>query len=571
MGVLAAIYGEETDLQTPAQWLIDVAGGRQTEAGPRVNAKTANSLSAYYAAMRAISEDVGKLPLFVYERIDPRGKRRAREHPVFPLLHDAPNDDMGSMTFRETATSRALGWGGGFAEIERTGRDVPVALHLIHPSRVGIGRDEGKLVYDVRSEDFGGEPVRIPAHDMLHIHGLGEDGVSGYALSVLGKQAIGLGLATEQFGARFFRNGARPGGGLKHPSTLGDDAARHLRESWTKIHQGAANANNVAIMEEGMEWQSFGIPPEEAQFLETRQFQVEEIARWFRMPPHKLQHLLRSTFSNITEQNQEYVGDTLMPWTVRWEQEIKRKLFGPRETDYFAEHLFKGLLRGNPTQRIIFYRGMANIGAMSPNDIREAENENGIGPAGDVYRVALNTQPVDQTASGRLEIGGGRQQVRITTLQPLDSSLVRAAHLPLFEEAAQRVIAKEAKAAVRAAKKYAADADAFTAWADGFWAEQLDYLVQALTPAATSCALLVSDDLDLTGKVGDVVQAYAASHVERAAAGLAQAMLAGSVPAWADIRQQQHPARVAGTLTDAILKAADSPAPAGQSGEDNAE
>lgn len=398
MSILASIFGLGTGVQDVNMGPIDWIVGRMTHAGARVNPETAITLSAYFACLRAISEDIGKLPLIVYRRLMPRGKERAREHPVYKLLHDTPNADMGAMTLRETLTAHAMNWGGGFAEIQRTGRGTPVALHLIHPSRTSIGRNEaGALTYYVRS---GGKIVPLEAQNVFHLHGLGADGLSGYPLSVIGREAVGLGQGAEAFGARFFSNDARPGGVLQHPGGLSDLAYKHLRDSWAESHSGVEQSHKPAVLEEGMEWKSMSIPPEEAQFLETRQFQIEEIARWFRMPPHKIQHLLRATFSNIEHQAIEYVTDTLQPWAVRWEHEIKRKLFAEDESEYFAEHLFEGLLRGDLSQRVTFYTGMFNIGAMSQNDIREAENKNPV-EGGDTYWVPMNMQPSQQTAEAQ--------------------------------------------------------------------------------------------------------------------------------------------------------------------------
>jgi len=537
-GIMAAILGERTDSQNPSPWLLDWFAGRRTEAGPRVNPKTAMGLSAYFGCLRNISEDIGKLPLKVYRRLKPRGKELAPEHPAYSLLHDAPNADMSAMSFRETLTAHAMGWGGGFAEIPRTGRGQPGGLNLIHPSRVTMGRDaDKKLVYDVRSNDLGADVVRLQQHQVFHIHGLGSVGTSGFSLSVLGAQAIGLGLAVEQFGARFFRNDARPGGVLEHPGALKDTAWAHLRESWSEQYAGAEQSHKPAILEEGMKWNTVGIPPEEAQFLETRQFQIEDIARWFRMPPHKIQHLLRATFTNIESQAIEYVGDTLEPWATRWEQEIQRKLFTPAEQNiYFAEHLFKGLLRGDQVKRSIFYGKMFGMGAMSQNDIREAENDNPIGPEGDVYYIPLNMQP----AGGDVAIAAEKPKALETRAE-----LASQAIYGVFEQAAARVITKEVKAAERAAGKYAEEPEAFGAWARKFYAEHVGYINEAFTPVAMSCVIMAMGQGNDINLVSSAIRNYTSGYIGKEQARLLAAFDKGEVDEWSQNRLSDGPSQVA--------------------------
>jgi HK97 family phage portal protein len=373
-----------SDFQNPTLWMEEACGVTKTNSGETVNTRTALSLSAYYACLRVISEDVGKLPLVTYRRTGPRGKDKALDHPAYDLLHVSPNPRMSALALREVVTAWALGWGNGYAEIQRDGAGRPVALWPHHPSRVATKKYGDSLLYTIRLDD--GAVKVMDAENMIHIHGVGDDGVTGYSIAALAAESIGVGLAAQTFGAAFFGNGTALSGVLIHPETLSDKALKHLRESWSAQHTGPRNAYKPAILEEGMKYERMGIPPNEAQFVESRQFSVEEICRWFRVPPHKIQHLLRSTFSNIEQQNVEYVTDCLLSWLVRWEQEINRKIF-LGEKDVFAEHVVNGLLRGDQTARSAFYREQFNIGALSQNDIRELENHNPIGPDGDVYYI----------------------------------------------------------------------------------------------------------------------------------------------------------------------------------------
>ncbi len=360
-------------------------GGTQTMAGISVTPGRAMGLPAYYAAIRNISEDVAKLPLITYERIEDGGKRRALEHHLYRILHDVANPDMTAMTFRETMTGWVLGWGNAYAEIERSNRGEALALWPIHPSRIppeNIRRIEGRLVYDVLVDTLNSrgprarqafEVSRVAAEDVLHLHGLG-DGYFGMSIVQVAAQNLGLNLASETFAASFYGRGMHVGAVLEHPGALTDKALAHIRESIARRHQGVSNAHDTLILEEGMSFKAETVPPNEAQFLETRQFGLEDISRLFRIPPHKIQHLLRSTFTNIEQQALEYVTDTLMPWFVRWEQELQRKLF--KSNDFFAEHLVIGLLRGDMKTRAEYMWKRFQMGSLSPDDIRAIDNEN---------------------------------------------------------------------------------------------------------------------------------------------------------------------------------------------------
>lgn len=397
---MAASHGV-SGLQSPSAWLLSWAGGLTTSAGMPVGPGTAMTLAIYYACLRNISEDVGKLPLHIYRR-QARGKTRATDHPVYALLHDQPNDAMTAMTFRETLTHHALAWGNGYAEIVWSPSKDVQALWPIHPSRVQARRIDGLLMYDIYGSELtlpgsvGQSVRRLRQENVLHLKGLGAEGYSGYSVLRLAAESLGLGLAAQTFGAAFFGNGATVGAVLEHPATLTEAAQRRLRESWQTIYGGPSNAMKLAVLEEGMKYTKLGVPPEEAQFLETRQFQVEEVCRWFRMPKSKVHDLTDSTYSNMEQQNLEYVPDTLMPWLVRWEQELKRKLFA-EEPEVFAEHAVQGLLRGDQAARASFYKDLFGVGAISPNDVREFENLNSIGPAGDCYFIASNNYtPINQ-------------------------------------------------------------------------------------------------------------------------------------------------------------------------------
>ncbi len=375
MGFIKRLLERRSTVRNPADWLhATLSGGDRTASGETSGPDKALTLSAYFAAIRAISEDVGKLPLIVYKHLKPRGKARATEHQLYRLLHDEPNREMSSMSFRETLTMHAIGWGNGYAEIVRDDKGNPIALWPIDPGRVRIERSDGsKIVYAVSAAH--GKEIELQSRDVFHLHGLGFDGLSGYSVAHLARESIGAALAAEKSGAALFGNGSQPAGVLEIPDHLPEEARKALRESWDSRFKGAANAHKTAILEQGLQFKAIAVPNKDAQWIEMREFSVSELARWLRIPPHKIAHMRDATFSNIESQAREYVIDTLQPWLVRWEQEITRKLIANR-TMIFAEHLVDGLLRGDTTIRFNAYQTAIASGWMSRNEARSLENLN---------------------------------------------------------------------------------------------------------------------------------------------------------------------------------------------------
>ena len=370
--------------------------GRSTS-GKNVNERTAMQTTAVYSCVRILSEAIASLPVHLY-RYAGRGKERVYDHPLYYLLHDEPNPEMTSFVFRETLMSHLLIWGNAYAQIIRDGRGRVLGLYPLLPDKVEVDRDgKGELyyVYNRYSDEnpnFGEYGrVYLPPEDVLHIPGLGFDGLVGYSPIAMAKNAVGMTLACEEYGAGFFENGATPGGVLEHPGVLKDPAK--VRESWHAVYGGSKNAGKVAVLEEGMKYQQIGIPPEEAQFLETRKFQVDEIARLYRIPPHMVGDLDKSSFSNIEQQSLEFVKYTLDPWVIRWEQSLQKALLLPQEKrEYFVKLNVDGLLRGDYQSRMTGYSVGRQNGWLSANDIREMEDMNPI-PAeegGDLYLVNGN-------------------------------------------------------------------------------------------------------------------------------------------------------------------------------------
>lgn len=356
----------------------------RTTSGKPVNERTAMQTTAVYACVRILAEAVASLPLHVYEYQDDGGKKLVHDHPLYYLLHDEPNPEMTSFVFRETLMSHLLIWGNAYAQIIRDGAGRVLGLYPLLPDKMDVQRDDKGNIYYVYSRNSDENPmfkeygdIRLKAEDVLHIPGLGFDGLIGYSPIAMAKNAVGMTLACEEYGASFFANGANPGGVLEHPGVLKDPSK--VRESWNSVYRGVNNAHKIAVLEEGMKYQQIGIPPEEAQFLETRKFQINEIARLYRIPPHMVGDLDKSSFSNIEQQSLEFVKYTLDPWVIRWEQSLQRSLLLPGEKGkYFIKLNVDGLLRGDYQSRMNGYAVGRQNGWFSANDIRGMENMNPI-------------------------------------------------------------------------------------------------------------------------------------------------------------------------------------------------
>ncbi len=378
-----------------------------TTSGKTVNERTAMQTTAVYACVRILAEAIAGLPLHVYRYRSDGGKERIPFHPLYHLLHDEPNPEMTSFVFRETLMSHLLLWGNAYAQVVRNGRGQAIALYPLLPSKMEVTRaSNGELVYkyyrDVDESGINpkGGYITLRKDEVLHIPGLGFDGLIGNSPIAMAKNAIGISLATEEYGAAFFANGANPGGVLEHPGVIKD--IQRVKDSWNSAYQGSGNAHKVAVLEEGMKFQAIGIPPEQAQFLETRKFQINEIARIFRVPPHMVGDLEKSSFSNIEQQSLEFVKYTLDPWVVRWEQSLQQALLLPSEkTTLFIKFNLDGLLRGDYQSRMNGYSVGRQNGWMSANDIRELEDMNRIPTeeGGDLYLVNGNMLPLNQAGN----------------------------------------------------------------------------------------------------------------------------------------------------------------------------
>jgi HK97 family phage portal protein len=365
-------------------------GGSPTTSGERVNESLALALPAYYACIRAISEDVAKVPLPLYRRLPDGGKQRVPEHPVYKLIHDSPHEAYGAMVFWQTLMHHALGWGNGLAYLWRQpGTGDVLGMQLLNPSRMEYLDEGGGVLYRYTTSD-GAQQTFTP-REIFHLQGLGFDGVQGYSPAAIGREAVGLGLAAQKAGGALFGNNSRPGMALTLPAAMEPEAKKNFKKSFSAEFAKAENFNKTAYLEEGITLSTFGIPNKDAQWLESRTFTVQEMARLIRIPPHKIQDLSHGTFTNILHQALEYVGDTLVPWMERITQEVWRKLLRPADRDkYFAEHLVEALLKGDMETQNKALQIMHRNGTLSGNEWRHLVNMNSIGPEGDVYVIEAN-------------------------------------------------------------------------------------------------------------------------------------------------------------------------------------
>ena len=401
MGIFSGMFKsrDKPENRTPGSNYAFYLGG--STSGKAVTERSAMQMTAVYSCVRILAEAVAGLPLHVYKYTENGGKEKAIGHPLYRLLHDEPNPEMSSFVFRETLMTHLLLWGNAYAQVIRNGKGEVVALYPLMPNRMSVDRDtEGHLYYTyyrgddeaIKSKEHA---VTLQPRDVLHIPGLGFDGLVGYSPIAMAKNAIGMAIACEEFGAKFFANGAAPSGVLEHPGTIKDPSK--VREAWQTQFGGSSNSGKVAVLEEGMKYTPISISPEQAQFLETRKFQINEIARIFRVPPHMVGDLEKSSFSNIEQQSLEFVKYTLDPWVIRWEQSIHRALLSHDEKSiYFVKFNLEGLLRGDYQSRMNGYAIGRQNGWMSANDIRELENLDRIPTeeGGDLYLINGNMLPM---------------------------------------------------------------------------------------------------------------------------------------------------------------------------------
>lgn len=434
-------------------WLYEWARGGKDPSGEYVTSQTAMGIAAYFACIRNISEDIAKLPIRLSRPRKDGGSEAIPVHEVLPLINRRCNPAMGAMNFWETIIGHALGYKGGFAEIVRDGGGRPLELWPLNPDGIRIlySPSTGELAYEVREEP-GLKSVLLRPSDVFHIHGTGFDGLTGWVIAQIGKTWLGKAMATNKHSAGYFGNNTVLSGILQAPPLMKKEAIQNLAKSFRLRHQGAENAYKTAILTDGVEYKPISTNPVDAQLLESQQFNVEEVARAFRMPPNKIQHLLRSTYNNIEEENQSYKTDTLQPWSVRICQEIQEKLVGRDEPDVVCKHDFSMILEANHEAKTKARLNEFQMGMHSPNDLLKLENRTPLNKPGmDDHYVLANLIPISKAIAQTPEAA---QQSPSVPKDP--AALPKSFDAPfveLFADHFKKFITIEEDKAIRAKKR----------------------------------------------------------------------------------------------------------------------
>jgi HK97 family phage portal protein len=481
---MRAAKTQGTDLRNPSTWLIDLLGGPDSATGIKVDEQSALTSNAVWACVRILSETIAALPLHVYRNLPDGGKTKAPEYPIYDLLHDQPNPEMTTMEWREAVVGHLALWGNSYSELELDEALRPIAIWPLRPDHMQVWRDPQTRRLQYIYQLWQGGTVYLVPEQVLHIRTLSRDGILGLSPIGMQREAIGLGLALERYGGALYGNGANPGGVLQVPGVLSTAAKENMKSSWETAHRGPGNAGRVAVLEQGVTWQQTGMPPEDAQFILSRQFSLQDVARIYRMPLHKLQDLSRATFSNIEQQSLEFVTDTLLPYLVRSEQAYRRSLIPRLERKrYFVKHAVDALLRGDLASRYEAYAVGRQWGWLSADDIREKEDMNPLPDgAGSDYLVPLNMVPAGEpppeppapTPAATPDQGGvgGVPQ----TSRMLES---------FMEDIGRRLVAREDADICRAARKWLGKRrpDEFRRWLGGFIETHRGFIAQQVLPA----------------------------------------------------------------------------------------
>ncbi len=490
----------------PKDWLLEALGARETKTGIRVTKETAMRSSAVYGCVRIISESIAYLPFFTYKRLD-RGKEKAIDHPLFDILRLVPNEDMTSFIYRETMLAHLLLWGNSYSQIIRNRLGEVTQLYPLLPDKMKVEIIDGEVIYTYNNK-------LVDKDKILHIPGLSFNGILGKSPISYAREAIGLGLALEQFGAEFFSSGTNISGVIEHPKSLKPKTYKSLSDSLREKYSGLGKTHRLMLLEEGMKYVKTTIPPEDSQFIESRKYQIEDIARIFRVPLHLLQNLDRATFDNIEHQSIDFIVHTIGPWMERIEQSVNTKLYSKEERKkYFSEFKVEGFLRGDMETRYRSYDIARRNGWFSADDIRELENMNPLPDGqGEIYLVPLNMMDVKQIGkftAGRTVIVKG-DEIRILPKETEDSIEIERekrgirsantrvrlakAYSGLFENVITRLVKREKTDILKIAKKTLnkRDTQLFNEKIDQYYQNHRDFVKTHTKPIFNTYAEAIS-------------------------------------------------------------------------------
>jgi len=525
---------------TQANPFLGLLGGNYTsKTGIEVTEEDSLSSAAVWSAVTQLSQSIASLPLHLYKRLKPKGKEKYTAHTLYNLMHLEPNPEMTALSFREAQAGQVLMTGTSYAEIERDKLDRIAGLWPLLTSRMELLRmKDGELVYRYQLSD--GTHKNFHRDNILRISGFSHSGLLGYQPIKTNTEVVGLSLALQEYFARFFGDGAKPPVALEHPQSLSQEAQDRIRKNWNAVHQGLSNSQRVAILEEGMQLKVFGVSPDQAQAIDARKFQIDEVCRVFNMPPHMLKSLDRATYSNIEEQGLEFVTYSLRPWLVRFEQAYATQLLNEKERKkYFFEHAVSGLLRGDIEKRYTAYATAISNGLMNADEVRELENLNPQSEGqGEKYYVPLNWIPKED-AGIQLEQPQPIQEIKenpeelkafwksnVEKRSIVGRDRVAKQYLPLFRQAAQRIVNREAIAVKKEVKKHVekrAKTD-LEKWLTDFYDRQADYIKEQIGPVFHSFAEAIQGESarevgvdsgmnqELVDFITDYVDVYAKRH-----------------------------------------------------------
>jgi HK97 family phage portal protein len=469
-------------------------GGRTTTAKENVSEDSALNYSAVWCATRLLCGTGASLPFPVYSGFGSDERSKARKHPLFRLLNGRPNYEQTAYNFRSVMWQWQVNWGNAYAEIVREGDDPEAPLESlwpIHPSRVEVCRDESDYLYYKVREERGGGSVELDPWRMLHIPSIiTYDGVSGHGVIGHARESIGAGIAAEKYGAHWFGGAAVPRAVIKTAGTWQPEARKAFREEWEEIY-GSPDGHRIALLQGGADITPLSLSAEDSQFLETRQFGIEEIARWYGIPPHMLQHLLRATFNNIEHLGINFVQYSLIPWLRIWEQCVWQKLLTESEQEeYFAEHNVDALMRGDATSRAGFYQTMVSGALMTRNECRKLENLDPV-EGGDTFLVQGAMVPLDDDGKPESEFVKGSEPPAVPATDEEDeedsSEVIQAVTgrvKRILAHDLSRLLTKESKAVLSHSKKV----DKFVSRVDTFYSEHHVMVTDAVTESLGALA-----------------------------------------------------------------------------------
>ena len=503
--------------------VLQYLGLEPSAAGTRVNTtEKALGLTAFWAGVRIISQTIASLPLGAYERLE-KGRRPAREHRINQLLAIRPNRRMTPFTFKELRAVHLLTHGNSYAEIDRDGAGRIIGLWPLLPDRTGVELVNGEKCYYT---EIGGKRIRLEPDRVLHVPGMGFDGLRGYSVIQLHRESLGFASAANEYGARFFGNNARPSGYLSHPGKLSPDARERLRDEWGQYHTGLTNAQRTAILSGGLKWESISIPPEDAQFLQTREMQIDEVARILNINPILLQHYGKATTwgSGIAQFLIAFAKFTITPWLERDEDVFNYDLFEPEERGrMYAKYNVNALLRGDPEMQARILEIKRRNGVINADEWRELDEENPLPDGlGSHYILPLNMMPiqnvVEQPANEPTPQPSSRHTKPETRSVKARDRYINS-HKPLFEDGANRFVRRDVQNATRAVEKAFKEGKDPTAalnrWIDEFYPGQQRVIYQTMLPIVAALADVVAAEAGAEANITpDGLEDFAAQYTE---------------------------------------------------------